>query len=63
MDITKKLVLTLSIEECDTIVKALAKSTGMSWEQINPVICDFDEQVKKQLKPTEEKIDGTEKNN
>ena len=61
MDIKKKLVITLSIEECDVIVKALAKSTGMSWEQINPVICDFDKQVQEQLNPKEEKTDGVEK--
>ena len=63
MDIKKKIVLTLSLEECNIIKLSLAKSVGLSWEQVNPVICEFDKQVMEQLKPAEEKSDGAEKNN
>jgi hypothetical protein len=54
MDITKKIVLTLSVEECNIIKFALAKCIGLTWEQVNPVICDFDKQIIDQLKPKEE---------
>lgn len=63
MDIKKKLVITLSIEECNVIKLSLAKSVGLSWEQVNPVICEFDKQVMEQLKPVEEKSDGVKKDN
>lgn len=58
MDITKKIVLTLSIEECNVIRKGLTKLTI---EEAMPTLITMDNQVQEQLKPKEEKSDGTEK--
>ena len=58
MDITKKIVLTLSIEECNVIRKGLTKLTI---EEAMPTLITMDNQVKEQIKPKEEKSDGTEK--
>jgi len=60
MDITKKIVLTLSLDECNVVRKGLTKLTIE--EAINTLIT-MDGQVQEQLKPQEEKTDGTEKNN
>ena len=60
MDITKKLVLTFSVEECNVIKSGLLELPG---KICNPVIAVMDEQVMEQINPQEEKIDGTEKNN
>ena len=59
MDITKKLVLTFSIEECNVIKSGLLELPG---KICNPVIEVMDKQVMEQLKPAEEKSDGAEKN-
>ena len=58
MDITKKIVLTLSIEECNVLRKGLTKLTI---EEAMPTLITMDNQVQEQLKPMEEKSDGTEK--
>ena len=58
MDITKKIVLTLSIEECNVIRKGLTKLTI---EEAMQTLITMDNQVQEQLKPKEEKSDGTEK--
>ena len=60
MDITKKIVLTLSIEECNVIRKGL---TQLTIEEAMPTLITMDNQVQEQLKPAEEKSDGAEKNN
>lgn len=60
MDIAKKIVLTFSVEECNIIKEGLLELPG---KICNPVIVVMDKQVMEQLKPQEEKIDGTEKNN
>ena len=60
MDISKKIVLTLSIEECNVIRKGLTKLTI---EEAMPTLITMDNQVQEQIKPKEEKSDGTEKNN
>ena len=59
MDITKKLVLTFSVEECNVIKSGLLELPG---KICNPVIEVMDKQVMEQLKPAEEKSDGAEKN-
>lgn len=58
MDITKKIVLTLSIEECNVVRKGLTKLTI---EEAMPTLITMDNQVQEQIKPQEEKSDGTEK--
>ena len=58
MDITKKIVLTLSIEECNVIRKGLTKLTI---EEAMQTLITMDNLVREQLKPQEEKTDGTEK--
>ena len=60
MDITKKIVLTLSIEECNVVRKGLTKLTI---EEAMQTLITMDNQVQEQIKPQEEKSDGTEKNN
>ena len=60
MDITKKIVLTFSVEECNVIKSGLLELPG---KICNPVISVMDKQVMEQLKPAEEKSDGAEKNN
>ena len=58
MDITKKIVLTLSIDECNVIRKGLTKLTI---EEAMQTLITMDNQVQEQIKPQEEKSDGTEK--
>lgn len=58
MDITKKIVLTLSIEECNVVRKGLTKLTI---EEAMQTLITMDNQVQEQIKPQEEKSDGTEK--
>ena len=58
MDITKKIVLTLSVEECNVLRKGLTKLTI---EEAMQTLITMDNQVQEQLKPKEEKSDGTEK--
>ena len=58
MDITKKIVLTLSIEECNVVRKGLTKLTI---EEAMPTLVTMDNQVQEQIKTQEEKSDGTEK--
>ena len=60
MDITKKIVLTFSIEECNVVKAGLLELPG---KICNPVLAVMDKQVMEQLKPVEEKSDGAEKNN
>ncbi len=60
MDITKKIVLTFSVEECNVIKSGLLELPG---KICNPVLAVMDKQVMEQLKPAEEKSDGAEKNN
>jgi hypothetical protein len=60
MDITKKIVLTFSVEECNIIKSGLLELPGKT---CNPVISVMDKQVMEQLKPTEEKSDGIKKDN
>ena len=52
MDITKKLVLTFSIEECNVIKSGLLELPG---KICNPVIAVMDKQVMEQLKPTDKR--------
>ena len=58
MDITKKIVLTLSLDECNVVRKGLTKLTI---EEAMNTLITMDGQVQEQLKPQEEKTDGTEK--
>ena len=58
MDITKKIVLTLSIEECNVVRNGLTKLTI---EEAMQTLITMDNQVQEQIKPQEEKSDGTEK--
>jgi len=58
MEITKKIVLTLSVEECNVLRKGLTKLTI---EEAMQTLITMDNQVQEQLKPQEEKTDGTEK--
>lgn len=58
MDITKKIVITLSIDECNSVMKGLSKLTI---EEAGYLYGNVDKQIKEQLKPQEEKTDGTEK--
>ena len=60
MDISKKIVLTLSLDECNVVRKGLTKLTI---EEAMNTLITMDGQVQEQLKPQEEKTDGTEKNN
>ena len=60
MDIKKKIVLTLSIEECNVVKAGLLELPG---KICNPVLAVMDKQVMEQLKPAEEKSDGAEKDN
>jgi len=60
MDITKKIVITLSIDECNSVMKGLSKLTI---EEAGYLYGNVDKQIKEQLKPMEEKPNGTEKNN
>ena len=57
MDIQKKILLTLTIDECNVMRKGLTKLTIE--EAINTLMT-MDEQVKEQLKPEEKKTDGIE---
>ena len=52
MDITKKLVLTFSVEECNVIKSGLLELPG---KICNPVIAVMDRQVMEQLKPTDKR--------
>ena len=58
MDITKKIVLTLTIDECNLVMKGLSK---LSIEEAGYTYSNIDKCIKEQLKPKEEKSDGTEK--
>jgi len=60
MDITKKIVITLSIDECNSVMKGLSKLTI---EEAGYLYGNVDKQIKEQLKPMEDKSNGTEKNN
>ena len=60
MDITKKIVITLTIDECNVIMKGLSKLTI---EEAGYLYGNVDKQIKEQLKPMEDKSNGTEKNN
>ena len=52
MDITKKLVPTFSIEECNVIKSGLLELPG---KICNPVIEVMDREVMEQLKPTDKR--------
>ena len=58
MDISKKIVLTLSLDECNVVRKGLTKLTI---EEAMNTLITMDGQAQEQLKPQEEKTDGTEK--
>lgn len=57
MDITKKIILTLSIDECNLVMKGLSK---LSIEEAGYTYSNIDRCIKEQLKPAEEKKNGTE---
>jgi|WetSurMetagenome_2_1015567.scaffolds.fasta_scaffold24775_2 hypothetical protein len=57
MDITRGIVLTLTIDECNVLRKGLTKLTI---EEAMGTLMSLDGQVQEQLKPKEEKPDGTE---
>jgi len=58
MDITKKVVLTLSIDECNIMKQGLLELPG---KVCNPVIAVMDKQVYEQLNPEKEVSNGTKK--
>jgi len=60
MDIKKKIVLTLSVEECNVLRKGLTKLTI---EEAMQTLITMDNQVREQLKPQEENNNGIKKNN
>jgi len=60
MDITKKIVLILTIDECNLVMKGLSK---LSIEEAGYTHSNIDRIIKEQLKPMEDKSNGTEKNN
>ena len=60
MDITKKIVLILTIDECNLVMKGLSK---LSIEEAGYTYSNIDRIIKEQLKPMEDKSNGTEKNN
>lgn len=56
MDITKKIVITLTIDECNLLMKGMSKLTI---EEAGYLYGNVDNQIKEQLKPVEEKPDNT----
>ena len=56
MDITKKIVLTFTIDECNVIRKGLTKLTI---EEAMDTLISMDKQVQEQIKPKEGTQDGT----